>query len=71
MPLVILHHLLNVFLQLANNRGFTKKILCDEVTEQEAAFITQVVGKNLTFLFCVIHLFKHGLYIFCVLYDLM
>jgi hypothetical protein len=26
MPLVILHHLLNVFVQLANKRGFTKKI---------------------------------------------
>jgi hypothetical protein len=25
MPLVILHHLLNVFVQLANKRGFTKK----------------------------------------------
>jgi hypothetical protein len=27
MPLVILHHLLNVFVQLANKRGFTKKNL--------------------------------------------
>jgi hypothetical protein len=25
MPLVILHHLLNVFVQLANKRGFTQK----------------------------------------------
>jgi hypothetical protein len=25
MPLVILHHLLNIFVQLANKRGFTKK----------------------------------------------
>jgi hypothetical protein len=25
MPLVILHHLLNVFVQLANKNGFTKK----------------------------------------------
>jgi hypothetical protein len=25
MPLVILHHLLNVFVQLANKRGFNKK----------------------------------------------
>jgi hypothetical protein len=25
LPLVILHHLLNVFVQLANKRGFTKK----------------------------------------------
>jgi hypothetical protein len=25
MPLVILHHLRNVFVQLANKRGFTKK----------------------------------------------
>jgi hypothetical protein len=25
MPLVILHHLLNAFVQLANKRGFTKK----------------------------------------------
>jgi hypothetical protein len=25
MPLVILHHLLNVFVKLANKRGFTKK----------------------------------------------
>jgi hypothetical protein len=25
MPLVILHHLLNVFVQLANKRGFKKK----------------------------------------------
>jgi hypothetical protein len=25
MPLVILHHLLNVFVQLANKMGFTKK----------------------------------------------
>jgi hypothetical protein len=25
MPLLILHHLLNVFVQLANKRGFTKK----------------------------------------------
>jgi hypothetical protein len=25
MPLVILHHLLNVFVQLANKRGLTKK----------------------------------------------
>jgi hypothetical protein len=25
MPLVILHHLLNVSVQLANKRGFTKK----------------------------------------------
>jgi hypothetical protein len=25
MPLVILHHLLNVFVQLPNKRGFTKK----------------------------------------------
>jgi hypothetical protein len=25
MPLVILHHLLNVFVQLANKRGFTNK----------------------------------------------
>jgi hypothetical protein len=25
MPLVILHHLLNVFVQLANKRGFTTK----------------------------------------------
>jgi hypothetical protein len=25
MPLVILHHLLNVFIQLANKMGFTKK----------------------------------------------
>jgi hypothetical protein len=25
MPLVILHHLLNVFVQLGNKRGFTKK----------------------------------------------
>jgi hypothetical protein len=25
MPLAILHHLLNVFVQLANKRGFTKK----------------------------------------------
>jgi hypothetical protein len=27
MPLVILHHLLNVFVQLANKRGFKKKIV--------------------------------------------
>jgi hypothetical protein len=27
MPLVSLHHLLNVFVQLANKRGFTKKKL--------------------------------------------
>jgi hypothetical protein len=26
MPLVILHHLLNVFVQLANKRGFKQKI---------------------------------------------
>jgi hypothetical protein len=25
MPLVIIHHLLNVFVQLANKRGFIKK----------------------------------------------
>jgi hypothetical protein len=28
MPLVILHHLLNVFVQLANKRGFKQKKIC-------------------------------------------
>jgi hypothetical protein len=31
MPLVILHHLLNVFVQLANKRRFTKKKVGFEV----------------------------------------
>jgi hypothetical protein len=29
MPLVILHHLLNVFVQLANKRGLKKKMYLD------------------------------------------
>jgi hypothetical protein len=28
MPLAISHHLLNVFVQLANKRGLTKKYIC-------------------------------------------
>jgi hypothetical protein len=33
MPLVILHHLLNVFVQLANKRGFTKKKKNNYITD--------------------------------------
>jgi hypothetical protein len=34
MPLVILHHLLNVFVQLANKRGFKKKKEKKEMKER-------------------------------------
>jgi alanine dehydrogenase len=32
MPLVIVHHLLNVFVHLANKRGFTKKMKTLRIT---------------------------------------
>jgi hypothetical protein len=39
LPLVILHHLLNVFVQLANKRGFTKKKKKKVRTSQETQYI--------------------------------
>jgi hypothetical protein len=49
MPLVILHHLLYVFVQLANKRGFTKKkkklsLLCKS---SGAITPTQAIAKNI------------------------
>jgi hypothetical protein len=51
MPLVILHHLLNVFVQLANKRGFTKKkkyIGCLGETKKllNGSYVNQHQGPN-------------------------
>jgi hypothetical protein len=43
MPLVILHHLLNVFVQLANKRGFKQKKLSKSVER-----VGDVVGECIT-----------------------
>jgi hypothetical protein len=45
MPLVILHHLLNVFVQLANKRGFTKKTMYSVRKNGES---TVLVGSALS-----------------------
>jgi uncharacterized membrane protein len=37
MPLVILHQLLNVFVQLANKKGFTKKSSTSRIQDQSNA----------------------------------
>jgi hypothetical protein len=57
MPLVILHHLLNVFVQLANKRGFKKKKIIAEkcgcangkwLTNSKTNFKTQANNKTKT-----------------------
>jgi thioredoxin-related protein len=45
MPLVILHHLLNVFVQLANKRGFTKKKKVR--TSQETYYVSATKSNQL------------------------
>jgi hypothetical protein len=46
MPLVILHHLLNVFVQLANKRAFTKKKRKKIIMEYDFNFISVIVLRS-------------------------
>jgi hypothetical protein len=49
MPLVILHHLLNVFVQLANKRGFTKKKnVYEGLPDSKLTFFTDEANFNLS-----------------------
>jgi hypothetical protein len=53
MPLIILHHLLNVFVQLANKRGFTKNVYM-ALTEQFLNFSLLFVPRAVIVVgFCV------------------
>jgi hypothetical protein len=45
MPLVILHHLLNVFVQLANKSGFTKKNLVTRMCLQ-TLLVVRLLGDR-------------------------
>jgi hypothetical protein len=51
MPLVILHHLLNVFVQLANKKGFKQKKICSQQIPQELnwdrAWVAAVESRRL------------------------
>jgi hypothetical protein len=47
MPLVILHHLLNVFVQLANKRGLTKKKKKKKNVTDKYGFLTISFGTFL------------------------
>jgi hypothetical protein len=47
MPLVILHHLLNVFVQLANKRGFTNK-------KKKTCNNRRIVGSVVFYEVCVV-----------------
>jgi hypothetical protein len=50
MPLVILHHLLNVFVQLANKRGFTKKKKTSLAHEQHCFMAVMSLGYSMILL---------------------